>query len=310
MLLASVAPDEALVRLGVVQPAQLERDEAGLAEVQGLLEPSLGEVPEVQPLPVTAGGDVLDVEARFVGVRLAELRGDQRVLARLVPEVVAQARLGAAVLPASLDLEAPRVEHREAARPCAVRVAEHADHDVVARHAVHRVRARVARLLDELLRLDHLLDPRPPGVVRDVDHMDPRRAKPWHDQMRTIRPVTRRAAAVPAEVMELVADVRHRRLIDDPALFGVDHGEEVGCLDACAPVQASEVEQLLRRCLQRLLRRSVERRGAALLVGLAHREPPSSCRSCSQRSTAPVRVAGQGLWPGRRTARRSGWPMR
>ena len=87
-------PDEALVCLGVVQPAHLEGDEAGLAEVQGLLEPPLREVPEVQPLPVAARADVLDVEAGLVGVRLAELRRDERVLARLVPEVVVQLGLG------------------------------------------------------------------------------------------------------------------------------------------------------------------------------------------------------------------------
>ena len=69
-------PDEALLGLGVVQPAHLEWDQTGLAEVERLLEPPLGEVPEVQPLPVAAGGDVLDVEARLVGVRLAELRRD------------------------------------------------------------------------------------------------------------------------------------------------------------------------------------------------------------------------------------------
>jgi hypothetical protein len=115
--------DEALLGLGVVQPAHLERDQAVLAEVQGLLEPPLGEVPEVQPLPVTARADVLDVEAGLVGVRLAELRGDEHVLARLVPEVVVQARLGAAVLPAALDLEGARVDDGEAAGAAALAVA-------------------------------------------------------------------------------------------------------------------------------------------------------------------------------------------
>ena len=51
--------------------------------------------------------------------------------------------------------------------------------------------------------------------------------KPGHDQMRAIRPVARRAAAIPAEVVQLVADVGHRRLVDDPAVLGIDHGEEV-----------------------------------------------------------------------------------
>jgi ketopantoate reductase len=127
------------------------------------------------------------------------------------------------------------VEDREAARAAAVLVAQHADDDVVARHAVDRVGAGVARLLGELLRLDHRLDPRRPRVVRHVQDVNARRAHPGHYQVRAIRPVAGRAAAVPAEVMQLVAHVRHRKLVDDASLLGVDHGEEVGLLDAGAP---------------------------------------------------------------------------
>ena len=72
--------------------------------------------------------------------------------------------------------------------------------------------------------------------------------------MRAIRAVAGRAAAVPAEVVELVADVRHRRLVDDPSVLGVDDGEEVRRLDAGALVQAGDVEELLRRRLERFLR--------------------------------------------------------
>ena len=52
--------------------------------------------------------------------------------------------------------------------------------------------------------------------------------------------------------MQLVADVRHRRLVHDPAVLGVDDGEEVRLVHAGALVQAGEVEELLRRRLQRL----------------------------------------------------------
>ena len=54
-------------------------------------------------------------------------------------------------------------------------------------------------------------------------------------------------------------------LVDDPSLLGVDDGEEVGRLDARAFVQAGEVEELLRRRLQRLLGRAVERGGLVVL---------------------------------------------
>ena len=74
MLLAKRGADEPLLRVGVVKPAHLERDQARLAEVQRLHQASLREIPEVEPPPVPARRDVLDLETRLVGVRLAELR--------------------------------------------------------------------------------------------------------------------------------------------------------------------------------------------------------------------------------------------
>ena len=164
---------------------------------------------------------------------------------------------------------------------------------------------RVAGLLDELLGLDHLLDPRPPRVVGDVDDVDARGAEAGHDQVRAIGPVAGGAAAVPAEVVQLVADVRHRRLVDDPAVLGVDDGEEVGRVDAGALVQAGEVEELLRRRLQRLGRRGVER--LRLVVMVLHgssfgsiprgeeRVLPASSRRSRSRLTRLSRAANVGL---------------
>src|SRR5262249_21980135 len=116
-------------------PAELERQETLRAEVHGLLERSPLEIPEVDPLAVTTLPDVGQVEALLVRVRLTELRGDEHVLSRLVPEVVVHRRPFAAVLPAALDLERPRVDDGEPAGGVAVRVAEHGDDDVVAGHA-------------------------------------------------------------------------------------------------------------------------------------------------------------------------------
>ena len=75
--------------------------ELGLAQVDRLLERPLLQVPEVEPAPVASRGHVVEVEAVLIGVRLAELRGDEEVLARLVPEVVVEPRRLAAVLPAA-----------------------------------------------------------------------------------------------------------------------------------------------------------------------------------------------------------------
>ena len=258
--------DEALLGVGVVLPADLERHEPLLAEVDRLLERPPLEIPEVDPLPVPAGADVGEVEARLVRVRLAELRRDEDVLARLVPEVVVERRPRAAVLPAALHLERLRVDDGEPPGAVAVGVAEHRDDDVVAGHAVHGVRPRVAGRGDHLLRLDHLLDPRPSRVVGDVDDVEPRRAEAGHDQVRAVGPVAGGRAAIPAEVVQLVADVRHRQLVDDPALLRVDDGEEVRLGDARALVQAGEVEELLLRRRHRVLWRAVERRGSLVFV--------------------------------------------
>src|SRR5262249_47747305 len=64
---------EATLGLGVVKPAHLEGNQALLPEVDRLLQPPLDEVPEVQPLTVAPGRDIIDVEAVLIRVRLAEL---------------------------------------------------------------------------------------------------------------------------------------------------------------------------------------------------------------------------------------------
>ena len=239
--------DEALVGVGVVQPADFERHQPGLAQLERLLDAPLAQVPEVQAAAVAPGRDVVEVEAGLVGVRLAELGRDQHVLARLVPEVVVERRAIAAVLPAALDLERPSVQDGEAAGAVAVRVAEHADHDVVAGHAVDGVRPREPGLADQLLRLDHVLDPRPAGVVADVD--DVHRARIGS---RGRSGASGRGRGRPSCSGSSRSDaVRPRRSASaargDAAVLGIDDGEEVGLLDAGALVQARDVQELLGR---------------------------------------------------------------
>ena len=67
-------------------------------------------------------------------------------------------------------------------------------------------------------------------------------------------------------MVQLVADVRHRRFVQDLALLGVDDRDEVGCLDARALVEAGEVEELLLRRLLGVRRGAVERWSGAVLV--------------------------------------------
>ena len=72
--------------------------------------------------------------------------------------------------------------------------------------------------------------------------------------MRAVGAVAGRRAAVPAEVVQLVADVRHRRLVDDLSVGlrpgpRVDDGQEVGRVDAGAGPHRRDVEVLLGRRL-------------------------------------------------------------
>src|SRR4051794_32677012 len=180
----------------------------------------------MQTVPVAARLDVCEVEPGLVGVRLAELGREEHVLAWLIPEVVVERRCLATVLPAALQLEALRIEYGKPASPIPLGVSEHADDHVAAGHAVGRVRPGVTGLANDLLRLDYLLDARRPRVVGDVHDVDPRGAEAWHDQVRAVGAVAGRRAAVPAEVVQLIADVRHWRLVHYPALLGVDDGEE------------------------------------------------------------------------------------
>jgi hypothetical protein len=46
--------------------------------------------------------------------------------------------------------------------------------------------------------------------------------------------------------------------VHDPPILGIDHRQEVGLVHACALMQASDVEELLRRRLERFGGRSVE----------------------------------------------------
>lgn len=213
-------------------PAQLERDPAVVAKVERLHLAPLLEVPEVELAPVLPGRHVARVEAVLEGVGRSPLAGDERVLARLVPEVVVELDVAEVVLPAAGDREVARVEGGESAGTVAVGVAEHRDRDDVAGHAVDGVRGAEAELLGDLLALDHMLDPRR-RRVGDVEHVDAAGAEAGDDQgVARQRGVTGRGAGVPAEVVELVADVRHVDAADDlPVLLrarvDVDHRDEV-----------------------------------------------------------------------------------
>jgi hypothetical protein len=218
MLLDRVAPNEPLRGVGVVLPADLQGDQALVAEVDRLDLLARLQVPEVQVAPVLALGHVGGVEATLEGVGGGPLAGDEGVLARLIPEVVRELHAAEVVLPALGHREVAGVEHRKAAGRVAVGVAEHRDGHDVAWHAVDGVRGAQPQLLLELLALDDVLDRRR-ARVGDVEQVDPRGPEPGDDQ-RVARElgVARRRAGVEAEVVQLIADVGHVGAVHDRAV--------------------------------------------------------------------------------------------
>ena len=177
----------------------------------------------MQLVAVLVAEQQLAVEPVLDHVRRAPLGGDHGALVEVPPEVVGELLRPAVLLPRALDREVLVVEQEDAARAVAVGVAERRDVDPVGA-AVDRVRAAVAGLARDLLGLDHLDDLGLVRVVLDVDDVDARGAQAGHEQVAALdvrvgRPrAQRRGAGVPAEVVQLVADVGHVEPADDLAV--------------------------------------------------------------------------------------------
>ena len=185
------------------------------------------------------------------------------------PDVVGELLRPAIDLPPAANVERLRVQDERAAGAVAVGRAQRAHVDAV-RSAVDRVRRGVAGALRQRLRLDHLHDLRLARIGLGVEDVNARRVDPRHDQiaplhvrMRRVR-AQARTARVPAEVMQLVAGVRHVGLPDQTAValrVGIDvhDADRVGA-SFFVGIDQRQVGELLRRRLHRHLRRGIERR--------------------------------------------------
>src|SRR4051812_11173138 len=85
--------------------------------------------------------------------------------------------------------------------------------------------AGIAGLPEHLLRLNDLVDRRPPRVWLGVDHVDPRRPQARNDQVATFEESMTgerrqcRGAGIPTEMVKLVTLVRHYEGVDDLAVL-------------------------------------------------------------------------------------------
>jgi hypothetical protein len=275
--------DEAVSLARIVRRPQLEDHLLLGAEVEHLLVRPALQVPHVQRVPVLAGEQQFRVDAVLDHVRRSPLARDHRVVAEVPPEVIGEVLWTARLLPRAADLEGLRVHDEDAAGPVAVGRAERVEVDAVGA-AVRRVQARVARLLRDLLRLDHLHQPRRAGIGLGVQDVDARRAQPRHHEVAPLHVRVRRvgtearAARVPPEVVQLVPGPRHveaaeRLPVGRGGGVDVDRRERVG---PAARVEHRHVGDRFRGCLHGHGGGGIERR-----VGdhAGHADHPS-CTEC------------------------------
>ncbi|MNR41952.1 hypothetical protein D3C85_1604130 [compost metagenome] len=100
------------------------------------------------------------------------------------------------------------------------------------------VQPRVVRPFGDFLGLDHTDDLRSAGVRLGVDDVEPRGSQTGHDQIATLdmrmwRIGTKaRRAGIPAEMVQLIADIRHVDLSDDLRIarrrrIDIDHSDGI-----------------------------------------------------------------------------------
>ena len=184
------------------------------------------------------------------------------------PEIVGEFLRAAIQLPLPEDIEALVIHHENSAGTVAVRSSQRAHQDSVGT-AMNRVRGCVSRARGQRLRLNHLHDLRVARIGLGIDDMDARRIDARHDQvaafhmgMRSVR-AQAGAACVPAEMMQLVAGIRHVHLADDMAVAGgcgIDvHDAHCVVTAVILSVDHRDVRQLFRRRFHGHLGRRVKR---------------------------------------------------
>src|SRR5437899_749024 len=178
------------------------------AEIDHLAVATLGQVPDVQLMTVTALQQDVRVDAVLDHLRRAPLAGDHRVVAEVPPEVVGEILRAAVELPATPNLEGVVVDDEDATWAVTGGGAEGADVNPI-RAAVTGMRAAVAGAVCDFLRLDRLDDPWRAQIGLGIDDVDPGGADTGRQQVSALDMrvggirAQRGAAGIPAEVMQL-----------------------------------------------------------------------------------------------------------
>ena len=191
----------------------------------------------MQPPAVLGAEQHLGDEAVLEGVGRAPFAGHHRVVAEMPPRVIGEMLRAAIDLPLPAHIERFRVHEEDAAGALAFAIAKRRHVDAF-RAAMDGVRARIAGARRDLGGLDDLDDLGLLRVGLGVEDVNARRSQARHNEITALHMGMRRVGAearragVPAEMMQLVAGVRHGDRVDDLRIarrFGIDihHGDAV-----------------------------------------------------------------------------------
>src|SRR4029078_206147 len=254
--------DKAMAAVGIVMEPDLQRDQTVLAKVETLLWFLFLEIPEMDFAAVFEMADLLKIETRHEVIGRGPFRGDHHIVARLIPEVVAEFDSAHRAFPAADDLEI-LVEMQIAAGRIALRTAQHGDDDLGA-EAMHGMRCGKIGLGLDLTAFDDFEQRRATGIGASVDNVEVGRAHAGHDQIFPFHPGIAVAgrARIPAHVVKLIPDTRHLETRNHLAVgrtprIRIYGAQIVRLLDARAGIYCNRIEQFFARRLHRFGGRSI-----------------------------------------------------
>src|SRR5262249_32820080 len=140
------------------------------------------EIPEMQAAAVLAAEQHLRDQPVLERVGRAPLAGDHGVMAEMPPRIIGELLRSAIDFPAAEWLARLVIPDEDAARRLAVLGGERSNIDA-AGTAMDGVRSRVAGLLGDLLRLDHLDDLRAARIRLGVEDVNARGTQARNDQI-------------------------------------------------------------------------------------------------------------------------------
>ncbi len=259
VLQADDTVDEPIGLGRIVCGPQLEDELVLVAEIDGLHVLALVQIPEMQPTPVLGAQQHLGDQAVLESIRRTPFAGHHRVVSEMPPGIIGEVLRSTVHFPLASDVEALVIHQEDAARPLAFSIAEGGDVDALG-PAMDGVRSRIARFVGDLLGFDHLDDRGLARIGLGVEDVNARGAQARHDQIAPLHVrmwrvgAQARRAGVPSEMMQLVADIGHRRIADDGRVAcgaGVDVDDGYRVRNLSVGIEGCDIGQRFRFGLHR-----------------------------------------------------------